>query len=79
MSSASTRRRHRRNRELVAGWNHLIGTPVLVCRDNGAELETVTESEAFLSGGYHALIRVRGIPGNTRLSRVSLRVSKEGT
>lgn len=71
MSSASTKRRHERNAELVAAWTHPIGTRVVVERSNGETLETVTESESFLLDGAHAMICVRGIPGNTKLSRVT--------
>lgn len=67
----STERRHKRNAELVAAWRHPVGTGVVVTRDNGKTPETVTTSEAFLLDGAHAMIRVQGIPGNTRLSRVS--------
>ena len=69
----STTRRHEKNRKMVEAWTHPVGTSVMVERANGEQLGTVTESEAFLLDGSHALIRVRGIPGNTRLSRVSVR------
>lgn len=70
--SKSTARRHERNRKLVEEWTAPPGTAVVVTRDNGETFETVTESEAFLLGGKHAMIRLRGIPGNTALHRVSL-------
>lgn len=70
MTSRSTERRHERNRIAVANWKHPIGTRVKVTRANGRAFITWTESEAFLLDDAHALVRVRGIPGNTRLDRV---------
>jgi hypothetical protein len=73
MTSASTRRRHERNAELVGEWVDVRkGQRVTVRRDNGKVLKTVTESMATLVDGKHAMIRVAGIPGNTRLGRVRL-------
>ena len=69
---ATTSRRHERNRALVEQWLAPVGTTVTVERANGERLVTVTESGAFLLDGKHAFIRVRGIPGNTRLSRVTV-------
>lgn len=66
----TTARRHEKNRALVKQWLAPIGATVTVERANGGSLVTVTESGAFLLDGKHALIRVRGIPGNVRLSRV---------
>lgn len=68
----TTARRHEKNREAVVAWTHPIGTRVDVRRANGESLTTVTESTAFLVDGAHAFIRVRGIPGNTRLDRVTV-------
>lgn len=57
---------------LVKAWmGVVIGAPVVVTRANGETLETITESPAFLVAGCHAMIQVRGIPGNTKLSRVT--------
>lgn len=71
MTSRSTERRHEENQRLFFGWNHPVGTPVLVRRANGTTLRTVTTSRSFtLSGG--AYVTVEGIPGNTALRRVSL-------
>lgn len=77
--SSSTKRRHEKAKALFARWVGVTdGTPVIVRRANGETLETITESEAwYVRGG--AYIRVRGIPGNTRLSRVSLADTKAGT
>lgn len=72
MSSASTKRRHKRDAALFAEW---VGTPigqrVTVARANGTTLKTITGSGPVLYDGS-AMIRVEGIPGNTRLERVTL-------
>ena len=70
MPSISTRRRHERNRALVDTWLAPIGARVTVRRSNGETLHTITESDAWFRNGG-AYIRVRGIPGNTRLARVT--------
>jgi hypothetical protein len=57
---------------MVDTWLAPIGATVTVRRDNGESLVTVTTSDAFLVDGKHAFIRVRGIPGNVRLSRVTV-------
>jgi hypothetical protein len=71
MVSASTDRRHRKAWELYKecmDWS--TGTPVTVQRANGTTLKTVTESRPWFDRGG-AYVRVRGIPGNTRLDRVT--------
>lgn len=81
MASASTKRRHQAARALYRKWAGTpAGTAVSVHRDNGERLETVTISEPFLLDHAHAFVQVRGIPGNTRLSRVRLsnRRTEEG-
>lgn len=73
----TTKRRHEKARALYLErrlW--IAGVAVTVKRANGETLETVTECRPWFDRGG-AYVRVRGIPGNTRLSRVSLRVSKE--
>lgn len=73
MASSSTLRRHERNAKLVKAWRDVpTGTPVCVRRANGLLLLSVTNSRAWLATGGGAYVRVRGIPGNTRLDRVSL-------
>lgn len=78
MASASTKRRHERALALYREcrlWP--LGQSVMVHRDNGETLATVTESAVWYTRGG-AYVRVRGIPGNTRLARVSRRDAKEG-
>lgn len=73
----SAKRRHEKNRESVEAWTHPAGTPVTVARANGRRLSSWTASEAFLLDGKHAFVRVQGIPGNVRLSRVRLRKARQ--
>lgn len=73
MTSASTKRRHERNKALVEQWRgRPAGFRVTVERDNGETIRTVTTCDAFLFDGAHAMIRVEGIPGNVKLSRVTM-------
>lgn len=73
MTSASTKRRHKRNAALFAEWAGVpIGQRVTVRRARGDVLKTVTESRAEFVNGKHAMIAVAGVPGNTRLDRVTL-------
>lgn len=73
MASASTKRRHARALALYRKRCHwAVGTPVTVRRANGGTLVTVTSSIVWASAGG-AYVRVEGIPGNTRLDRVTLR------
>lgn len=71
MTSASTKRRRKRNAALFSEW---VGTPigqrVTVTRANGTTLKTITESGPMMVDNKHAMICVKGIPGNTRLDRV---------
>lgn len=62
----------------VAAWTHPPGTPVLVLRANGTIFHTVTDSEAFLLDGQHALIQIRGLSGNTSLRRVYMPAVRSG-
>lgn len=71
MASTSTQRRHEKNREAVRAFKYPPGTAVDVERANGTSLRTVTTSYAFLLDGCHAFVQVEGIPGNTRLDRVT--------
>lgn len=78
MGSKSTERRHAKAYDLYRACRDWpLGSAVRVSRSNGETLDTVTESAVWHARGG-AYVRVRGIPGNTRLSRVSLRVLKEG-
>lgn len=72
MPSTSTQRRHERNREAVRDFKHGPGTPVRVSRANGTMLDTRLTSYAFLVDGAHAFVTVEDIPGNVRLSRVTV-------
>ena len=71
MATRSTQRRHEKNRAAVRAFKHPSGTPVEVERANGIRFRTFTTSLAFLLDGAHAFVQVEGIPGNTRLSRVT--------
>jgi hypothetical protein len=53
-----------------ARMNWPVGLAVIVRRANGETLKTVTESRPWFDDGG-AYVRVRGIPGNTRLDRVT--------
>lgn len=63
----------------VEAWNfsHPVGTRVLVKRDRGEVLETVTRSEAWALGGsgrrpgHTAVVMVEGIAGAYLLDRVT--------
>ncbi len=57
--------------ELVNAWNEKYpeGTPVIVTRDNGEKLETVTRSVAWSMCG-NAVVSVKGISGCYALERV---------
>lgn len=48
-----------------------IGTPVLVRRDDGTLLDTVTRSEPWQLGGGTWVVAVQGIAGGYALSRVT--------
>lgn len=53
-------------------WNrkHAVGAAVIVTKDDGSELETITESAACILGGHSAVIFVKGISGAYALHRV---------
>lgn len=78
MTSASTKRRHAKAYDLFRAWRDWpLGQSVTVKRANGETLETVTESAVWYARGG-AYVRVHGIPGNTRLDRVTLRAAMKG-
>jgi hypothetical protein len=71
MKTATKEQRIQVERTVLAfNFNHLVGTPVVVTRDNGQQLETQTRSEAFVSAAGDAVIWVDGIPGYYLLDRV---------
>lgn len=47
-----------------------VGSPVVVTKDMGEQVETRTRSEAWVMGGHTAMVMVDGIPGGYLLSRV---------
>lgn len=78
MTSTSTKRRHEKALALYQqcrSWPP--ETSVTVCRDNGETLETSTACSPWFDRGG-AYVRVHGIPGNTRLDRVTLRGTPKG-
>lgn len=57
----------------VADWNTahpLPGTPVIVKLDDGSEVQTRTQGDAFILGGHSAVIFLDGISGAYSLNRV---------
>lgn len=62
----------------VRRWNarHFVGDPVIVTKDNGERVPTVTRSEAWCLGantrgpGHTAVVLVEGISGAYLLDRV---------
>lgn len=65
---------------MVDYWNERFpqGTPVIVYRDNGEKLETVTRSDAWILGGHTAVVQVKGISGCYSLSRVAPNIACSG-
>ena len=56
---------------LLAKWKDVpVGTEVVVTKDDGTEVRTKTESEAYLMGGHSAVIMLTGIRGCYALGRV---------
>lgn len=53
-------------------WNksNPIGTPVILRKDDGTEVDTVTTSEAQMLSGHTAVIWLKGISGCYALDRV---------
>lgn len=47
-----------------------IGLPVIVTRDDGTTLKTVTRSEPWLMGGHSWMVMVEGIAGGYSVARV---------
>jgi hypothetical protein len=56
----------------IDAWNrdYPVGTPVVVIRDNGSAVDTVTRSEACSAWNNDPVIWVAGISGFYLLSRV---------
>lgn len=61
-----------RLQQQVDAWNraHQVGTPVIVTKDRGEQIETKTTSEAQVLGGHSAVIWLEGISGCYALERV---------
>lgn len=57
---------------LVENWNlkHPVGTRVVVRKDDGTKMTTVTRSQAELLSGHTPVIWVTGISGCYALERV---------
>lgn len=68
----SKRNKQPKDIELVDNWNEKYpeGTPVIVTRDNGDKLETVTRSVAWSMCGS-AVVLVKGISGCYSFDRVA--------
>ncbi|MCK9420245.1 MAG: hypothetical protein M0R70_12785 [Nitrospirae bacterium] len=63
----------KKEKGLCDRWNklHPIGTAVVVKKDEGHKLFTITRSEAWQLGSGTAVILVEGISGGYKLTRVS--------
>lgn len=59
--------------ESADDWNkkHRIGTPVVVVRDDGSQVLSVTRSDAYLLGHGQAVILLEGFRGCYALDRVA--------
>lgn len=57
---------------IVEAWNQVVppGSVVLVVKDGGLTVATVTRSEAYVLGGHTAVVMVEGISGAYALDRV---------
>jgi hypothetical protein len=60
----------RAKRQIYEWGSHPIGTAVVVHRDNGSRLTTVTRSHPWVLSGHTAVIMVAGISGCYALERV---------
>jgi hypothetical protein len=56
----------------VCEWNnkHKVGIPVIVTKDDGSEITTVTKTEAMILGGHTPIIYLENIRGCYDLKRV---------
>lgn len=56
----------------VENWNlkHPIGTAVVVTKDLGEKVKSITTSEAYVTGGHSAVIHLEGIRGCYALTRI---------
>lgn len=61
-----------REQKKVEAWTHPIGTRVRVTKDDGAIVETYTNSKAQLLGGHTAVVWLDGIAGCYLLDRVTV-------
>lgn len=74
MRTIRNRLRHEAHlQQQVDAWNraHQVGTPVIVTKDGGEQIETTTCSEAEVLGGHSAVIWLEGISGCYALERVA--------
>ena len=57
----------------VEAWNgrNPVGTPVVLTRDNGERIQTVTTSEAYVLSGHTAVVHLARVSGCYLLSRVT--------
>lgn len=64
--------------KLVRKWNekHPVGTPVIVTKDDGTEIKTMTVHEATLLGGHTAVAWLKDISGCYSLERVRVDIDK---
>src|SRR5258706_12035697 len=75
-SEIEFKRRHphgyvKRQQKIFAAWGQVpIGTPVIVEKDDGTEIETTTRREAWMLSGHTSVIMVCGIVGCYALERV---------
>ena len=54
----------------MKGGNWTLGTQVIVTKDDGSELHTITKSSPWMLVGHTPVILVEGISGCYLLSRV---------
>jgi hypothetical protein len=56
----------------VNAWNaaHKVGTPVILSKDDGSQVTTVTRHPASLIAGYIPVVWLDGVSGCYRLDRV---------
>lgn len=52
-------------------WNfkHPVGTPVVLCKDSGEDIQTKTRSEAYVCDGGYAVCFFDGVSGYYLLDR----------
>jgi len=61
----------KQQQKIFDAWGQVpIGTPVIVEKDDGTEIETTTRSEAQMLSGHTAVIWLTGVSGCYALERV---------